>query len=81
MGVSVESVEDHGYVMAIGVPGMTGFCRHSDAKTFIEKYNKGENLVVGQYVECVVKDVKNKRTVNLSMDQKTVTSSRVSKKT
>ncbi|KAI8342777.1 hypothetical protein BC941DRAFT_368731 [Chlamydoabsidia padenii] len=78
IGATVESVEDHGYVMAVGIDGLTGFCRHSDAKSYIETYNRDDTLVVGQYVECVVKDMaKNKRTVNLSMDRKAIASGRM----
>ncbi|ORZ06034.1 hypothetical protein BCR42DRAFT_427544 [Absidia repens] len=78
IGASVESVEDHGYVMSMGVEGMTGFCRHADAKSFIEKFNRGEELAVGQYVVCAVKDVaKNKRTVNLSFDRQSIGSARI----
>ncbi|CAO3592652.1 unnamed protein product [Absidia cylindrospora] len=78
IGASVESVEDHGYVMSVGVEGMTGFCHHADAKSFIERFNRGEELAVGQYVVCAVKDVaKNKRTINLSFDRQSIGSARI----
>ncbi|KAI8090037.1 uncharacterized protein BX664DRAFT_281445 [Halteromyces radiatus] len=78
IGASVESVEDHGYIMSVGINGLAGFCHHDDAKSYIDKYNRGDQLVPGQYIECLVKDVaKNKRTVNLTLDRKAISSARL----
>ncbi|KAF7723464.1 rRNA bioproteinsis protein rrp5 [Apophysomyces ossiformis] len=73
LGAAVQSVEDHGYILNLGVNGLTGFCKHKDAKTYIDKYNRGEPLEVGQLIECAVQSVaSNKRTVNVIFDHEKV---------
>lgn len=46
---SVESVEDHGYLMDIGFPGLTGFMPFDEVKEGQSK------LVVGQILRCCLK--------------------------
>ncbi|KAG0172965.1 rRNA biogenesis protein rrp5 [Apophysomyces sp. BC1034] len=76
LGAAVESVEDHGYILSLGVSGLTGFCKHKDAKSYIEKYNRGEQLIAGQLIDCAVESVaSNKRTVNVTMDHEKVSTS------
>ncbi|KAI8065426.1 hypothetical protein BC940DRAFT_276026 [Gongronella butleri] len=73
LGATVESIEDHGYVMSVGINGFTAFCKHADAQTYIQRFNRDEPLIVGQYVQCVVKNVPgNKRSLQLSMDREEV---------
>ncbi|KAG1141218.1 hypothetical protein G6F37_005560 [Rhizopus arrhizus] len=74
LGASVKSVEDHGYVLDLGVKDLTGFLPKKEAKTYIEKYNRDEELAVGQYVECLV-EKKNNRTVHVTIDRTKIASS------
>ncbi|KAI9259298.1 hypothetical protein BY458DRAFT_440503 [Sporodiniella umbellata] len=68
LGATVKSVEDHGYVLDLGVKDLMSFLPKKESESYIEKYNKGNELVVGQYVECLV-EKKNNRTVQLSLDR------------
>ncbi|KAI8369582.1 uncharacterized protein BYT42DRAFT_607950 [Radiomyces spectabilis] len=71
LGAYVQSVEDHGYILSLGLKDLTGFCNNAEAKTYIEKYNRGQELVPGQLVECMVtKKSGNKRTVTVTLDHK-----------
>lgn len=38
----VASVEDHGYVVDIGVNGVHAFLKHDNAERFIQLHNDGE---------------------------------------
>ncbi|KAH3786570.1 hypothetical protein DPMN_164677 [Dreissena polymorpha] len=49
---SVSSIEDHGYIVDIGVKAVQCFLRHKQAKKFIQQNNHGEGLRVGQIVKC-----------------------------
>ncbi|XP_052773378.1 protein RRP5 homolog [Mya arenaria] len=51
---SVMSVEDHGYIMDIGVKGVQGFVKHKHAGRYIQLHNKGHTLCVGQLLMCGV---------------------------
>ncbi|XP_077992848.1 protein RRP5 homolog [Glandiceps talaboti] len=53
----VSSVEDHGYVMDLGVRGVRAFLNHRFAKQFIDTQNEGKSLVVGQLLDCYIKEV------------------------
>ncbi|KAI9013729.1 hypothetical protein CLU79DRAFT_387856 [Phycomyces nitens] len=53
LGACVESVEDHGYIMSLGVKDLTAFCKTKDAAEYIEN-NGGKPLVPGQVVDCVI---------------------------
>ncbi|ORX62966.1 TPR-like protein [Hesseltinella vesiculosa] len=78
IGATVESIEDHGYVMSVGVNGLTAFCKHKDAKSYVEQYNRDESLIVGQYVQCLVNSIPaNKRSVQLSMDRDEISKAKV----
>ncbi|KAI7871586.1 hypothetical protein BDF14DRAFT_1878435 [Spinellus fusiger] len=67
LSASVDSVEDHGYVLSLGVKGLTGFCKSVDAKSFIESRG-GNELMPGQIVECVVRAKPgSKRTVEVEL--------------
>ncbi|XP_060066718.1 protein RRP5 homolog [Ylistrum balloti] len=46
----IQSLEDHGYVVDIGISGTRAFLNHADA----ENYNNGEALHVGEAVCCLV---------------------------
>lgn len=68
MGATVKSVEDHGYILDLGVKDLTGFLPLKESKSYIKKYNRDEELAVGQYVECVIEKV-NGRTANVTIDR------------
>nr|XP_020498454.1 LOW QUALITY PROTEIN: protein RRP5 homolog [Labrus bergylta] len=66
----VESVEDHGYIVDIGISGTKAFLPKTTVKDVLD--NSGE-LRVGQYVTCQVEEVKNDgRVVRLSVSPPTV---------
>jgi rRNA biogenesis protein RRP5 len=77
LGASVKSVEDHGYILDLGVKDLAGFLPMKESKSYIEKYNRDEELAVGQYVECAVEKA-DKRTANVTIDRKKVGSAVVS---
>ncbi|KAI9482770.1 MAG: hypothetical protein EXX96DRAFT_647601 [Benjaminiella poitrasii] len=68
LGAAVKSVEDHGYILDLGVKELTGFLPMKESKSYVEKYNRGQELMVGQYVECAVEEVKG-RTANVTIDR------------
>ena len=77
--MSIQSVEDHGYILTTGIDGITGFCHNKDAKNYIKSYNNGNALVEGQLVQCGVLNVpENKRTVNVTLDPQQVVEATVS---
>ncbi|XP_029924542.1 protein RRP5 homolog [Myripristis murdjan] len=62
----VESVEDHGYMVDIGISGSKAFLPKKAVK---DKHNIPEELKVGQYVTSQVEEVKNDgRVVRLSVN-------------
>jgi rRNA biogenesis protein RRP5 len=52
----------------LGVKNLTGFLPLKESKDYIKKYNRDEELAVGQYVECVIEKV-DARTANVSIDR------------
>ncbi|KAG7223841.1 hypothetical protein INR49_026524 [Caranx melampygus] len=66
----VESVEDHGCIVDIGISGSKAFL---SMKTIKEKHNKPQELKVGQYVTCQIEEIKNEgRVVQLSINPSTI---------
>ncbi|XP_070539661.1 protein RRP5 homolog [Ptychodera flava] len=53
----ISSVEDHGYVVDLGIRGVRAFLNFTFAKRYIETRNGGKPLLVGQLVDCYVKEV------------------------
>ncbi|XP_005048646.1 PREDICTED: protein RRP5 homolog isoform X2 [Ficedula albicollis] len=73
---SVMSVEDHGYLIDIGVTGTHAFLPHQKAKTYIKALKKGPDLKIGQNLNCLIVEVKNEgRVVCLSIDRSEVAAS------
>lgn len=65
----VESVEDHGYIVDIGIGGTKAFL---PKKAIQDKHNNSEELRVGQYVTSQVEGVKNEgRVVQLCVSPQT----------
>ncbi|XP_056228146.1 protein RRP5 homolog isoform X2 [Seriola aureovittata] len=66
----VESVEDHGCIVDIGISGSKAFL---PMKTVKDKHNNPEELKVGQYVTSHVDEVKNEgRVIQLSVNPLTI---------
>ncbi|KAF9215680.1 rRNA biogenesis protein rrp5 [Podila verticillata] len=66
---AVESVEDRGYIVSLGMQGMKGFLKNSEAKMYQRIKNNDKPLVVGQVLAFSVLSVEeNKKTVQLSVD-------------
>ncbi|XP_077604551.1 protein RRP5 homolog isoform X1 [Crocuta crocuta] len=65
---TVTSLEDHGYLVDIGVGGARAFLPLQKAQEYIRQKNKGAKLKVGQYLNCVIEEVKgNGGVVGLSL--------------
>ncbi|XP_004474045.2 protein RRP5 homolog isoform X2 [Dasypus novemcinctus] len=65
---TVSSLEDHGYLMDIGVSGARAFLPLQKAQEYIRQKNKGAKLKMGQYLNCVIEEVKgNGGVVSLSI--------------
>ena len=70
---AVQSVEDHGYVLSLGVDGVSGFLHNKEAETFVSKRNGGRTLIPGQLIECAITSVaENRRTVKVTADPDSV---------
>nr|XP_021391992.1 protein RRP5 homolog [Lonchura striata domestica] len=73
---SVLSVEDHGYLIDIGVTGTHAFLPHQKAKNYIKAVKKGPDLKIGENLNCLIVEVKNEgRVVCLSIDRSEVAAS------
>ncbi|XP_051778120.1 LOW QUALITY PROTEIN: protein RRP5 homolog [Erpetoichthys calabaricus] len=69
---SVASIEDHGFLIDIGIPGSKAFLPKQKAFEYLKEIGKG-NLKVGQYLNCLIEEVKNEgRIVRLSISQSAI---------
>ncbi|XP_074447508.1 protein RRP5 homolog isoform X3 [Larus michahellis] len=72
----VSSVEDHGYLIDIGVSGTHAFLPRQKAQNYIKAVKRGSDLKIGQNLNCVIVEVKNEgRVVRLSIDRSEVAAS------
>lgn len=72
---TVSSLEDHGYLVDIGVGGTRAFLSLQKAQDYIRQKNKGAKLKVGQYLTCLVEEVKsNGGVVALSIEHSEISS-------
>ncbi|KAM9282065.1 protein RRP5 homolog isoform 2-T2 [Cariama cristata] len=72
----VSSVEDHGYLIDIGVSGTHAFLPRQKAQRYIKAVKRGPDLKIGQNLNCVIVEVKNEgRVVRLSVDRSEVAAS------
>ncbi|KIK70798.1 hypothetical protein GYMLUDRAFT_32858 [Collybiopsis luxurians FD-317 M1] len=68
---SIKSVEDHGYLLDLGIPDISGFLSFKDRKS-----EGSHKLRIGQLLDAIVISIsKNGRTCNVSVDPVTFTSS------
>ncbi|GJJ74975.1 rRNA biogenesis protein RRP5 [Entomortierella parvispora] len=66
---AVQSVEDHGYIVSLGMNGMHGFLKNSEAKMYQRIKNNDKPLSEGQVLAFSVVSVDgNKKTVQLTVD-------------
>ncbi|XP_039590594.1 protein RRP5 homolog [Polypterus senegalus] len=69
---SVASIEDHGFLIDIGIPGSKAFLPKQKAFDYLKEIGKG-NLKVGQYLNCIIEEVKNEgRILRLSVSQSAI---------
>ncbi|XP_036027752.1 protein RRP5 homolog [Onychomys torridus] len=72
---TVSSLEDHGYLVDIGVGGTRAFLSLQKAQEYIRQKNKGAKLKIGQYLTCLVEEVKsNGGVVGLSIEHSEISS-------
>ncbi|XP_026706791.1 protein RRP5 homolog isoform X1 [Athene cunicularia] len=72
----VSSVEDHGYLIDIGVSGTHAFLPRQKAQNYIKAVKRGPDLKIGQNLNCVIAEAKNEgRVVRLSVDQSEIAAS------
>lgn len=70
---TVSSLEDHGYLVDIGVGGARAFLPVQKTQEYIRQKNKGAKLKVGQYLNCIIEEVKgNGGVVSMSIDHSEV---------
>ncbi|KAG0367667.1 rRNA biogenesis protein rrp5 [Mortierella sp. AD032] len=66
---AVKSVEDHGYIVNLGINGLHGFLKNSEAKMYQRIKNNDKPLAVGQVLTFSVLSMEsNKKTVQLTVD-------------
>ncbi|XP_066456986.1 protein RRP5 homolog [Eleutherodactylus coqui] len=69
----VSSVEDHGYLIDLGIGGNKAFLPRQKAQVYLNQTSKAASLCVGQYLNCVIDEIKNDgRLVRLSITQSDV---------
>ncbi|XP_053245269.1 protein RRP5 homolog isoform X1 [Podarcis raffonei] len=69
----ISSVEDHGYLIDIGIQATKAFLPRQKAKTYLQSANKGTELKIGQYFNCLIEEVKNGgRIIRMTIDQSEV---------
>ncbi|KAG0259771.1 rRNA biogenesis protein rrp5 [Mortierella polycephala] len=66
---AVQSVEDHGYIVSLGMTGLHGFLKNSEAKMYQRVKNNDKPLAVGQVLTFSVVSMEGSRkTVQLAVD-------------
>jgi rRNA biogenesis protein RRP5 len=72
-------VQDHGYILSIGLDGIDGFLHNDDAKNYINSYNNDNELAIGQVITVgVINMLDNKRTVKVTADPEIISKARIS---
>jgi rRNA biogenesis protein RRP5 len=75
MSASVKSIEDHGYILNLGLPEVLGFLSFKDAKKSLQS---SSSLPVGSIVDISISKVSgNGRTCNVTMAPSSVRVSHV----
>ncbi|XP_040294884.1 protein RRP5 homolog isoform X2 [Bufo bufo] len=69
----VSSIEDHGYLIDVGIGGTKAFLPRQKAQVYLNQTSTAASLRVGQYLNCVIDEVKNDgRIIRLSITQSDV---------
>jgi rRNA biogenesis protein RRP5 len=75
MSASVKSIEDHGYILNLGIPDISGFLSFKDAKKSLESSSK---LPVGSVIDVSVSKLSsNGRTCNVTISPASIKVSHV----
>ncbi|KAF9919994.1 rRNA biogenesis protein rrp5 [Linnemannia zychae] len=78
---AVKSVEDHGYIINLGINGLHGFLKNSEAKMYQRIKNNDKPLTIGQVLTLSVLSMEaNKKTVQLTVDAMKVSKALLSDK-
>lgn len=73
LSASVKSVEDHGYILDLGMSEVTGFLSFKDAQK--GHFDEDKKLQVGRLLDVIVSKLSgNGRTCNVSVDPQTLKS-------
>lgn len=76
MSAAVKSIEDHGYILDFGIPGIFGFLSFADATK--GSFDTKAILYIGQLLDVIVTKVSgNGRTFTVSVDPESFVSSSV----
>lgn len=73
-------MEDHGYVLDIGMKSISCFLNDKNAKNYEEKFNDGRPLSVGQVLNVSVINVRSGRFVDVTADPDTLVNSILSER-
>ncbi|KAI0375236.1 hypothetical protein BV20DRAFT_934020 [Pilatotrama ljubarskyi] len=80
LSASVKSIEDHGYILDLGIPEVSGFLSFKDAQN--GPFDAEKKLHVGRLLDVVVTKMSgNGRTCNVSVDPQTLKSASLSEVT
>ncbi len=70
MSASVKSIEDHGYILNLGIPDVSGFLSFKDAKKALESSSK---LHVGSIVDVSISKLSsNGRSCNVTISSSSI---------
>ncbi len=65
MSASVKSIEDHGYILNLGIPEVSGFLSFTDAKKSLQS---SSSLLIGSIVDVSISKLSsNGRTCNVTI--------------
>ncbi|XP_048361288.1 protein RRP5 homolog isoform X2 [Sphaerodactylus townsendi] len=69
----ISSEEDHGYLIDIGVHAAKAFLPREKAQSYFQAKEKGAELKIGQYLNCLIDEVKNNgNIIRISISQSEV---------
>lgn len=75
MSASVKSIEDHGYILNLGIPEISGFLSFKDAKKSLQS---SSSLLVGSILDVSIsKASSNGRTCNVTISPSSIRASHV----
>ena len=75
MSASVKSIEDHGYILNLGIPDVSGFLSFKDAKKALSSSSK---LPVGSIIDVSISGLSgNGRTCNVTISPSSIRVSHV----